>query len=210
MRQAWHDTYLRRKASREWKMFCWRLKPIPPLILGGAEGSGAFAPGRDFGRARRREGDGGQLRSKRFPEDTIVELNYLPTLHAEIALAQNNPFKAIESLQAAIPYEFGWPWAFPLYPPYVRGKAYLAAHRGSEAATEFAKIIDHRQIVVNQPIAALAHLQLGRAYAMQGDTAKAKAANQDFLTLWKNADLEIPILKQAKAEYSRLQQIVSP
>ena len=143
--------------------------------------------------------------AKRFPEDTIVELNYLPTLQAEIALAQNNPFKAIESLHAAIPNEFGWPWSFPLYPTYVRGRAYLAARQGSAAANEFAKIIDHRQIVLNQPIGALAYLQLGRAYVLQGDTTKAKSAYQDFLILWKDADFDVPILKQAKTEYAKLQ-----
>ena len=92
-----------------------------------------------------------------------------------------------------------------LYPVYVRGEAYLAAHQGSEAAAEFQRILDHRGIVWNSPIGALAHLQLGRAYAMQGDTTKAKAAYQDFLTLWKDADPYIPILKQAKAEYAKLQ-----
>jgi len=91
-----------------------------------------------------------------------------------------------------------------LYPVFVRGEAYLAAHQGKEAAAEFQKILDHRGIVLNEPIGALAHLGLARAYAMQGDTAKAKAAYQDFLTLWKDADLDIPILKQAKAEYAKL------
>ena len=86
----------------------------------------------------------------------------------------------------------------------MRGESYLAARRGSEAAAEFQKILDHRGIVLNSPIGALAHLQLGRAYAMQGDTAKAKAAYQDFLTLWKDADPDIPILKQAEAEHPRL------
>ena len=84
------------------------------------------------------------------------------------------------------------------------GEAYLAAHQGSEAAAEFQKILDHRGIVLNEPIGALAHLQIGRAYAMQGDTAKAKAAYQDFLTLWKDADSDIPILLAAKSEYAKL------
>ena len=91
-----------------------------------------------------------------------------------------------------------------LYPIYVRGEAYLGAHRGTEAAAEFQKILDHRGIVTNEPIGALAHLQIGRAYAMQGDTAKAKLAYQDFLTLWKDADPDIPTLKQAKEEYPKL------
>jgi hypothetical protein len=92
-----------------------------------------------------------------------------------------------------------------MFPVFVRGEAYLAAHKGSDAAAEFQKILDHRGLVLNQPIGALAHFGLGRAYVLQGDTAKAKAAYQDFLTLWKNADPDIPILKQAKAEYTKLQ-----
>ncbi len=92
-----------------------------------------------------------------------------------------------------------------LYPVYVRGEAYLAAHQGSEAAAEFQKILDHRGVVVNEPIGALAHLQIGRAYAMLGDTAKARAAYQDFLTLWKDADPDIPVFIAAKAEYAKLQ-----
>jgi len=91
-----------------------------------------------------------------------------------------------------------------MYPVYVRGQAYMAAHQGKDAAAEFQKILDHRGIVVNSPIGALARLGLARAYAMQGDTAKAKTAYQDFLALWKDADSDIPILKQAKAEYAKL------
>jgi predicted Zn-dependent protease len=144
--------------------------------------------------------------SRRFPEDTIVRFTYVPTLRALLALKHNEPLKAIELLQTAIPYELGRRGtAKPILSVYVRGDAYLAAHQGREAAVEFQKILDHRGIVLNEPIGALAHLRLGRAYAMQGDTAKAKAAYQDFLTLWKDADPDIPILKQAKAEYAKLQ-----
>ena len=147
--------------------------------------------------------------NKRFPEDTLVQFNYLPALRAKIALLHSNPQQALDILKVASPYEldlpavdsYNWP---NLYPVYVRGEAYLAAHQGSEAAAEFQKILDHRGIVLNEPIGALAHLQLGRAYAMQGDTAKARAAYQDFLTLWKDADPDIPILIQAKAEYTEL------
>jgi eukaryotic-like serine/threonine-protein kinase len=139
---------------------------------------------------------------KRFPEDTIVQFNFLPTLHAQIALSRNDTSKAIEALQTAAPYELGSSGV--LYPVFVRGEAYLVAHQGSEAAAEFQKILDHRGIVVNDPIGALAHLQIGRAYAMQGDTTKAKAAYQDFLTLWKDADPDIPVLIAAKAEYAKL------
>ncbi len=147
---------------------------------------------------------------KRFPEDTIVQFNYLPTLHAKLAVNKGNASEAFESLRAAAPYELGlstasvYGWT-ALYPVFVRGEAYLATHQGSEAAAEFQKILDHRGVVVNELIGALAHLQLGRAYAMQGDTVKARAAYQDFLTLWRDADPDTPILKQAKAEYAKLQ-----
>jgi eukaryotic-like serine/threonine-protein kinase len=159
----------------------------------------AFASARDVNRTRTLAND----LAKRFPEDTIVLFNYLPTIHAELALNGNDSTKAIEILQAAVPYELGT--GASLYPVYVRGEAYLAAHQGSEAAVEFQKILDHRGIVLNDPIGALAHLGLARACTMQGDTAKAKTAYQEFLTLWKDADPGIPILKQAKAEYAKLQ-----
>jgi DNA-binding winged helix-turn-helix (wHTH) protein/tetratricopeptide (TPR) repeat protein len=148
--------------------------------------------------------------AKRFPEDTGVQFNYLPTLRAKISLLHSNPQQAIDMLAVAAPYELGLPaygfYNWPnLYPVYVRGEAYLAARRGNEAAAEFQKILDHRGIVLNEPIGALAHLQLGRAYSLQGDTAKSRAAYKDFLTLWKDADPDIPILREAKAEYARLQ-----
>ena len=147
----------------------------------------------------------------RFPEDTAVQFNYLPTLDALFALKRRQPEKAIERLQVNVPYELAVPpidfneFFGGLYPVYVRGEAYLAAQRGDAAAAEFQKILDHRGIVAADPIGALAHLQIGRAYAMQGDTAKAKAAYQDFLTLWKDADPDIPIFIAAKAEYAKLQ-----
>jgi len=151
--------------------------------------------------------------SRRLPEDTRVQFTYAPTLRALLALNRSQPSKAIELLQTAIPYEGGSPntggsefllGADSLYPAYARGLAYLAAHQGSEAAAEFQKILDHRGIVISDPIGALAHLQLGRAYALSGDKTKAKSAYQDFLTLWKDADPDIPILKQAQAEYANL------
>ncbi len=142
---------------------------------------------------------------KRFPEDTIVQFNYLPTVHSQIALSRNDVSKAVKVLQAAATYELGDVGDTALYPVFVHGEAYLAAHDGTEAAAEFQKIIDHRGIVVNEPIGALAHLGLARAYVLQGETAKAKAAYEDFLTLWKDADPDIPILKEAKAEYAKLQ-----
>ena len=143
--------------------------------------------------------------NNRFPEDTIVQFNYVPTLHAQLALSRADASNTIVFLEAAAPYELGDVGGGALYPAYVRGEAYLALHQGREAAVEFQKILDHRGIVLNEPIGALAHLQIGRAYAMQGDTAKARAAYRDFLTLWKDADPDIPILKEAKAEYAKLQ-----
>jgi eukaryotic-like serine/threonine-protein kinase len=143
-----------------------------------------------------------------FPEDTIVRLNYLPTLRAQLALNQKNAARAIETLRAASPYELMTPanatLSLELYPVFVRGQAYLETQQGSEAATEFQKILDHRGLVNIEPIGALAHLQLGRAYAMQSDTAKSRVAYQDFLTLWKDADPDIPILIAAKAEFANL------
>ena len=146
--------------------------------------------------------------AKRFAEDTLVQFNYLPTIHAQLALDHNDAPKAVELLEAAAPNELGSPGVtfnfVSLYPTFVRGDAYLAAHQGNEAAAEFQKILDQRGVVQNEPIGALARLGLGRAYALQGDTAKAKTAYQDFLTLWKDADPDIPIFKQAKAEYAKL------
>jgi eukaryotic-like serine/threonine-protein kinase len=144
---------------------------------------------------------------KRFPEDTIMQFNYLPTLRAKLAVSQNRAQQAEEILRAATPYELGAPAAnnwTSLYPVYVRGEAYLAAHQGRKASTEFQRILDKPGIVLNQPIGALARLQLGRAYAMSGDQAKAQSAYEDFFALWKDADHDIPVLKQAKAEYEKL------
>jgi len=146
---------------------------------------------------------------KTYPEDTIVQYNYLPTLRARLAISKGNFSEAIESLSAAIPFELGqstfssYIWT-ALYPIFVRREAYLDAHQGSQAAAEFQKIIAHRGIVLNEPIGALAYLGLARAYATSGDEAKAKTAYQDFLTLWKDGDPDIPVLKQAKAEYVAL------
>ena len=137
-----------------------------------------------------------------------MQFNYLPTIHAQVALIRKDHSKAIDILQRAASYELGTPAdrvSPALYPVYVRGEAYLAARQGSESAAEFQKILDHRGVAVNEPIGALAHLGLARAYALRGDTAKSRAAYQDFLTLWKDADPDIPILKEAKAEYAKLQ-----
>jgi serine/threonine protein kinase/tetratricopeptide (TPR) repeat protein len=149
--------------------------------------------------------------NKQFPEGTTVQFNYLPTIRAKLALNRGNSSEALETLRAALPYELGqttfsgeYMWN-GLYPAYVRGEVYLAAHQGTDAAAEFRKILDQRGIVWNSPIGALAHLQLGRAYTMSGDATKARTAYQEFLALWKDADPDIPILKQAKAEYAKLQ-----
>jgi eukaryotic-like serine/threonine-protein kinase len=139
---------------------------------------------------------------KSYPTDTIMKLYWLPTINAAIELKQGNPSRALANLEAAAPYELGEAGTIinNLYPAYVRGQAYLLAHKGTAAAAEFQKMLDHRGIVANFVTGALAHLQIGRAYAMAGDTAKAKAAYQDFFTLWKDADPEIPLLKQARVE----------
>jgi eukaryotic-like serine/threonine-protein kinase len=139
---------------------------------------------------------------KRFPEGTLEQSVSVPTIRAQLALDRKDSEKAIELLRSAAPYELAFHGLFAVF---VRGNVYLAEHKGNEAAAEFQKILDHRASVGNEPIGALAHLQSGRAYAMAGDKAKAKAAYNLFLTLWEDADPDIPILKQAKAEYARLQ-----
>jgi predicted Zn-dependent protease len=146
--------------------------------------------------------------NKDFPQNTVAQGYWLPSIHAAIEINGKNAAGAVEILQTAVPYELGQCEPFQLgmlYPTYLRGQAYLLGHQGKEAAAEFRRIIDHRGIVLNFPLGALAHLGLGRAYALQGDTGKARAAYQNFLTLWKDADPDIPILKQAKAEYAKVQ-----
>jgi eukaryotic-like serine/threonine-protein kinase len=193
-----------------------------PLATGkDAEALSAIALGLggDSAQAVRLAGDLG----KRFPEDTIVQFQYLPMIHAALGLRTSDAGKAVDALTAAGPYELGQTnniLSFALYTPYLRGTAYLAAKQGhsflhlsfthgtpilgSAAVVEFRKILDHPGVVINEPIGALAHLGLGRAYALAGDNAKAKTAYQDFFVLWKDADPDIPILKQAKAEFGNL------
>jgi tetratricopeptide (TPR) repeat protein/predicted Ser/Thr protein kinase len=148
--------------------------------------------------------------AKRFPEDTPVQFEYLPTLRALFALSQKAPLDAIERLQTALPYDLAMPGtAFfakfgGLYPVYVRGRAYLEAGRAQEAAAEFQKVLDHRGIVLADPIGAVAHLQLGRASALAGNVRRAKTLYERFFALWKDADPDIPLLQQAKAEYAKL------
>jgi len=163
-----------------------------------------------------RTGDAGQARkiadelAHRFPLNTMINRYWLPVIDASIEISQNNPAKAIERLRTASQYELGTPTpqfevGGSLYPAYVRGEAYLLLGHGPEAAAEFQKLLNHRGIVVNSPLAALARLQLGRAYALAGDKAKARHAQLDFLELWNDADPDIPVLRKAKEEYAKLQ-----
>jgi len=137
-----------------------------------------------------------------------VQFNYLPSIRGKLALNKGNASDAIKDLEAAVPYELGVSKGGDfvgnmMFPVFVRGEAYLASRQGGKAVAEFQKILDHRGLVLNRPIGALAHLGLGRAYVLEGDTVKAKAAYEDFLTLWKDADPDIPVLQQAKAEYAK-------
>jgi hypothetical protein len=147
---------------------------------------------------------------KRFPNDTSAKFYYVPALRGLVALHRQDPAKAIEFLQVSSVYELGEPQSCffgffgVMYPVYVRGEAYLALHQGAQAAAEFQKIVDHRTIVISDPVGALAQLQLGRAYGMAGNQACAKAAYGAFLNLWKDADANIPVLRQARLEYARL------
>ena len=178
----------------------------------------ALAPGRDVrvltALAWARAGDNARAKAaadqldKDYAQDTMVKFYWLPTIYAAIANNNGHSDESISLLEGARPYELGLPPQLQvgtLYPIFVRGQAYLVGHNGSAAAVEFRKIIDHRGIVLNFPVGALARLGLARAYSMLADTANARTAYQDFLTLWKDADPDIPILKEAKAEYEKLQ-----
>ena len=145
--------------------------------------------------------------AKEFPQDTWVQFQYAATIRAQIVLTRNKYAEAIKALQVTVPYELaavgaGWE-PINLYPVFVRGQAYLAQHKGTEAATEFQKVLDHPGVVMNDPIGAVARLGLARAYALSSNN-KAKVAYEDVFVLWKNADPELPLLKQAKAEYAKL------
>jgi len=179
----------------------------------------ALAPGRNVrvlaALALARTGDSAKAQTladglnRELPRDLMIQGYVLPTVRAMLALKRGDGKRALELLRTASEYELAQPPAFslstPLYPTYVRGQAYLRVGQGNQAAAEFQKIIDHRGLVGNYPLGALAHLQLGRAYALTGDTAKARAAYLEFLNLWKDADLDIPILKEAKAECVKFQ-----
>ena len=178
----------------------------------------ALAPGRDVkvlsALALARTGETSQSRTildalqKSEPSNTYLKVYWFPVIESSIAMAQQAPDRAIIALEPSLPYELGSPPPGQnglMYPVYIRGLAYLAQRNGPAAASEFQKFLDHTGIVQNFLLGSLAHLQLGRAYTISGDTAKAKAAYQDFLKLWKDADPDIPILKEAKAEYAKLQ-----
>lgn len=176
----------------------------------------SLAPGRDVkvlvALALARTGEAARAKAlieqleKSDGTNTMLKLYWFPTIEAAIDLYSGSPSQALIALEATAPYDLGGPAPISsLYPVYVRGQVYLASHNGAAAVGEFQKIIDHGGIVQNFPLGALAHLQLGRAYVLTGDTAKAKAAYQDFFNLWKDADPDIPILKEAKAEFAKMQ-----
>jgi tetratricopeptide (TPR) repeat protein len=148
---------------------------------------------------------------KRFPEDTFVKFSYVPVLRAVSALQRGKPLNSLDELQISLRYElaanglnFNHFYLGGLHSAYVRGLALMATHRYAEAATEFQKILDHRGLVGLDPVGALSHLQIGRAYALSGDKIKAKSAYEDFFALWKDADPDVPILKSARAEFDKL------
>ena len=146
--------------------------------------------------------------AKANPSNTILNSYWLPSIRAATEVDLKHPGRAIEMLQGTGSYELGQPPPIgpgTLYPVYVRGEAYLQLNQATRAAGEFQKLLDHPGCVMNFPLGALAHLELGRAHALAGDKTKARAAYEDFLKLWKNADADIPILKEAKAEYAKLQ-----
>jgi tetratricopeptide (TPR) repeat protein len=176
-----------------------------------------LAPGRDVkveaGLALARAGDVATAEklvdalNQEFPLDTLMQNYWIPTVRAAIALRRHDSAKAIGILQASVPYELADPPPFSagtMYPVYLRGEAYLSAKNGAQAAAEFQKILDHSGVIVNFPLSALSHLGLGRARALSADATGARTAYQDFFALWKDADPDIPILRQAKSEYAKL------
>jgi eukaryotic-like serine/threonine-protein kinase len=175
-----------------------------------------LAPGHDIkilaALALARIGDGSRAKTlagelaKSDPSSTVLMGYWLPVIQSAVQLGQGNPARVESLLEVTAPYELGNPNPLGnLYPIYVRGQGYLLAHNGRAAAVEFQKIVDHPGIVLNYPTGALALVQLGRAEAMSADMEKARKAYQDFFALWKDADPDIPILKEAKAEYAKLQ-----
>ncbi|MGA8305033.1 MAG: hypothetical protein WB723_05110, partial [Candidatus Acidiferrales bacterium] len=166
----------------------------------------AYAAGSDASKAQMLVDDS----KKRFPEDTLAQFIEIPTIEGQIALDHRDSSKALEILQSSSRYELGQIGAGgatpALYPVWVRAEAYRIAGQGAEAVREYQRILDHRGAVINGIIGALAHIGLARAYALQGDAAKARVAYQDFFALWKDADPDVPVLVAAKAEYAKLKQ----
>ena len=148
---------------------------------------------------------------RQYPDATLIKFLYLPMIRAAgdlNARSTSSGTQAVQSLEATQPYELGSPSSIlglSLLAAYIRGLAYLTAGQGREAATEFQKLLDKPYVVANMPYAAFSHLGVARAYALSGDKVKARTAYQDFLALWKDADADLPILQQAKAEYAKLQ-----
>jgi tetratricopeptide (TPR) repeat protein len=147
---------------------------------------------------------------KQFPANTMLNHYWLPSIRAYTEIHRGVPADALKTLDTTAPYEFAFPQpqfeeSGLLYPAYLRGQAYLLLHQGKEAAKEFQKPLDHRGLAINTLLTSLAHCQLARALAMSGDSSAARKAYQDFFALWKDADPEIPILKEAKREYAKLQ-----
>jgi len=190
---------------------------MPLRLRKQAEAALAAAPGRDVrvlvALAFARSGDAVRAQKtadgldQEFPLDTLMKHYSLPTVRALIALGRGDGKQALVLLEAASAYEFGCPQSFantepPLYPLYVRGEAYLKSGQPQQAAAEFQKMIRNRPW--NYPLFALARLQLARAEAMSGNKENAGKNYQDFLTLWKDADPDLPLLKEAKAEYDKL------
>ncbi len=140
---------------------------------------------------------------KRFPLDTLINSLWVPTIEAAVELDRGNGARALQLLEITSPYERSSAMYF--FSVYLRGEAYLKTGQGTHAATEFQKVLDNPGIVDNSIIGALAHLGVARASALDRNPAKARAAYQDFFALWKDADPDIPILKEAKAEYAKLQ-----
>jgi len=178
----------------------------------GASGhaEGGWSPSWSAALALALAGDSAQARkladvfAASYPVDTVINSLWLPEIRSVIKLNQGKAAQAVDQLAPSAGLELSWVEPH-LMPAYLRGQAYLMAHRGSEASKEFQKILNHRGVVLNSPVGGLSHLGLARAYTLQGDVTKARIAYQDFLTLWKDADPDIPILKQAKAEYAKLQ-----
>jgi tetratricopeptide (TPR) repeat protein len=144
--------------------------------------------------------------AREFPKNTVLNNAYLPLTRAIIALRRDEPAKAIEALEATRPYEFGSaPGGIGYWPVYLRGEAFLKLQDGAKATIEYQRILDRRGVDPTSPLHSLSRLGLGRAYALQGDLAKARTAYQDFFAVWKDADPDVPVLIQAKAEYAKLQ-----